>query len=508
MLKPLMMSSAASVYMVLAGCSAISEQEAPVRVCSAETFSDLTDVTVTEAETISSQAKWLFPPSPFNGPPELEAGIEADFCRLAGTIEDEIDFEVWMPADWNGRFQGVGNGGLTGALHYPAMAEALTDGYAVASTDTGHKTPVGFFDASWVSDHPQRVENFGHRGHHLMAVAGKAATAVFYGEPSAYNYYTGCSSGGWQGLTEAQRYPDDYDGILAIAPAQNFIRLQTRAMHLANVPAYTDAPALGDQENALLASAAVAACDADDGVTDGVIAYPEACDFDIASLTCGPDSANDCLTPDQVERAKLAYGRLSSPDGLRLYPANAPGAIAEFRFGGPDASANDAPMITYMEWAYDWSPETFDADRDVVPMEAEWGEALAALETDLSAFRDNGGKLIMWHGWTDALLSPFNTIDYAADMQAATANADDFSRLFMAPGVDHCRGGKGPDVIDALNPLREWVENGIAPETLTAAKIVEGEVSRTGLLCRYPAVAVLQSGTGDSADDYICKAPE
>ena len=480
---------------------------AQTRDCAALARLSLPDVRITTAEAIPGGTRWAFPPSPFNIFAGLNAATDRPFCRVVGTIGREIGFELWLPPEWNGRFLGVGNGGYTGAINYPAMGLGLSRGFAAASTDTGHQTPIGFFDDSWVAGHPDRVENFGHRAHHLLADRAKRIVRAFYGRPAEFAYYDGCSSGGWQGLTEAQCYPADYDGIVAGAPANNFIRLQTRAFWLDSLARANPAGNLGAAEIGLLNAAVLAQCDPADGVRDGIMSDPQGCGFDPGSLLCRPGQSGQCLSQAQVDRARMVYGPHRTPAGLALYPGNA--------WGVPPVIANipgirlQEPLLMRMIPAAErrWTAVSFDPDRDIPPLEARYGASLGAWNPDLHPFAARGGRLIVYHGWTDPLLSPWNSIAYweAVNARMGAANVSGFYRLFMVPGMDHCRGGAGPDRFDALTAVMAWRERGQAPERLLAST-ANGARSRP--LCPYPQVA-RYSGTGSSDDAaaFQCVAP-
>jgi feruloyl esterase len=469
----------------------------------------LPDTRITTAEEIPGGTRWAFPPSPFNLFVGLNANTDRRFCRVVGVIEREIRFEVWLPPEWNDRFLGVGNGGYTGAINYPSLGLGLARGFATASTDTGHQTPTGFFDASWVAGHPDRVENFGHRAHHLLAGRAKQIVRAFYGRPANFAYYDGCSSGGWQGMTEAQRYPADYDGIVAGAPANNFVRLQTRAFWLDSLARANPAGNLGRGEIALISSAAMAQCDPADGVRDGIMSDPQGCGFDPGSLLCRPGQTGSCLTQAQVERARLVYGPRRTARGLALYPGNAWGVPPIATLPGVSL---DEPMLMQAMPAAErrWTALTFDSDRDIPSLEARYGASLGAWNPDLRPFAARGGKLIVYHGWADGLLSPWNSIAYweAANGRMGARNVSGFYRLFMAPGMDHCRGGPGPDRFDALEAVMAWRERGQAPERLIASGGSAPGGPRTRPLCPHPQVA-RYSGTGsvNDAASFRCVAP-
>ena len=482
---------------------------AQTRDCAALAGLELDDVRITSAEAIPGGARWDFPPSPFNVFMGPNAATDAAFCRVAGVIEQEIRFEVWLPPEWNGRFLGVGNAGLTGGINYPSLAMGIGRGFAAASTDTGHVTPDNFFDDSWVEGHPERVENFGHRAHHLLADKAKRVVEAYYGTPAHHAYYDGCSSGGWQGLTEAQLYPDDYDGIVAGAPANNFVRLQTRGFWLDALSRADPAGNLGEAEIALISAAAIAACDPADGVADGIIGDPLRCGFDPRSLVCPPGRSEACLTQAQADRARRIYGPARTEAGTELYPGNAYGVAPFVVIPGVATEPMLMKVIPASERG--WTAETFDPDRDLPALDDRLGRTLGAWNPDLRAFRDSGGKLVVWHGWSDALLSPYNSIAYheAVAEEIAPDDVRDFFRLFMVPGVDHCRGGPGTDRFDLLSAVVEWVEQGVAPDRIVASGATPDGGTRTRPLCPYPEVATYDgSGSSDAAENFTCRLPQ
>jgi feruloyl esterase len=472
---------------------------------------------ITSVEEVAPNPTWAYPPNLFTTQAERLAngplGVHKPFCRVVGIIEKEINFEVWLPREWNGKFQGVGNGGLTGAINYPAMGLALSHGYATASTDTGHRTQQGFFEDEWLDGHPERLVNFAYRAHHLLAVTSKQIVKAYYGKAPGRAYYSGCSSGGWEGLSEAQRYPDDYDGIVAGAPAINLVQVQSRAVLVAQMNLKNPQGALTHDLAQRLVAAAVAKCDAKDGLKDGVIDDPRKCDFDPAELQCkGGDNSKDCLTEAQVRTARALYGPLKSAGGMQLYPGPAYGAspLAELPVSAKTEPGHVAMTLMLPERP-SWNVNTFNPDRDIPVLEKELGATLNAMNPDLHAFQAHGGKLIMYHGWADPLLSPYNTLDYydaVVKTMGGEQRTDAFLRLFMVPGMEHCRGGPGTDSFDAVASLDEWVEHGVPPERIIAThKGADGKtVERSRPLCRYPQVARYKgSGSTDEAASFSCQ---
>lgn len=486
---------AASPAMAAGSCEALKDFKSP-------------NLRITLAQTVTPNPSWPYPPSVFNAAAGPNARVMgAPFCRVAGVIETEIAFEVWLPSNWNGRFLGVGNGGLVGALNYPSMGQGLAKGFAVASTDTGHKN-VGdsFFETEWMVGRPDRVINFGHRAQHLMAETSKRIVAAFYGRDARFSYFNGCSTGGRQAFMEVQKYPADYDGVLAGAPASNSMKLQTRGIWLDVLTRGEPAGALNEARQKLLVGAALARCDAQDGVRDGVM-DPSRCDFDPAQLQCPVSETDSCLTAAQVKRARLLYGPLKSPKGMSLYPGNAYGApISD---GGlPGAPATATPSILIQAPESKWTVASFDPDRDLPVLERDHGVSMSAYDPDLSAFKVRGGKVIMYHGWADPLLSPYNSIAYFESVQAKMGPSDSFLRLFMIPGMGHCAGGPGTDTFDGFAAIQAWVEQGKAPDVIQASHMSRGAADRTRPLCPYPQVArYMGSGSTDDAANFSCARP-
>jgi feruloyl esterase len=466
----------------------------------------------------------------FTPPGRTNALVHPAFCRVTATTEPQVNFEVWLPIEeWNGKYQGVGNSVMAGTISYSAMARALVRGYATASTDTGHQAPM--FDSTWAMNRPDLIEDFGHRALHVTTVNAKTVTSQLFGMPPEYSYYVGCSKGGQQGLMEAQRYPEDFDGIIAGAPAADWTRfyagghLWYSQATLADEESYIPAgklQALGDAVNA--------SCDALDGIEDGIIQNPMACNFEPAELTCpvGTDN-NSCLTPKQVTAVEKIWSGTTNAAGELIYPGLVPGAEAA-RGGWSSWVTGREPFASshytggngfFRNFVFsdpDWDFRTFDFDRDLKYALEKVGTALDANNPDLTGMRDSGAKLIVYHGWSDADISPVASINYfeeVVDMmyaeqtpETAIEQTQDFFRLFMVPGMGHCSGGPGPDRFDTLTSLEQWVEQGIAPERITASKIVDGEVTRTRTLCAYPETAVWDGvGNTDSADSFRCEAP-
>ncbi len=448
-------------------------------------------------------------------PASMFASLPA-FCRVATTLrpssDSDIKVEVWMPTSgWNGKFLGVGNGGWSGAVSYRGLASGLERGYAVTSTDTGHEGGRAMFALG----HPEKLIDFGFRAVHEMTVTAKAVVTAFYDRGPRRSYWDGCSSGGKQGLKEAQRFPEDYDGIVAGAPANYWTRLGVGELWVAHATLVAPDAYIPEELYELINRAVLDACDARDGVTDGVLEDPTRCDFDPAVLTCGDDGDAPCLTPAQVEAVKKIHGPATNPrTGEKLFPGLALGSELGWRplAGGPEPMSIPVDHFKYVVFEDpDWDFRTFDFDRDVALTDERDGGLLNATDPNLQPFVARGGKLLLYHGWNDPLIAPQNTVNYYNDVVSTLGDrvVEDSVRLFMAPGMNHCRGGVGPDQIDALGALETWVEDGRAPDRIIASRVVDGEVDRTRPLCPYPQVAQYTGdGSTDDAVNFVCVTPE
>jgi hypothetical protein len=472
------------------------------------------------------------------------------FCRVAGVIrpssDSHIEFEVWMPASgWNGKFQGVGNGGFAGAIMYGGLAGAVARGYAAASTDTGHRPAPrpapwgGGTDASWALGHPQKIVDFGYRAIHETAVKAKAIVRAFYGEAPRRSYFSSCSNGGRQALMEAQRFPNDYDGIIAGAPANYWTHLLASAAALIKATLAEPGAYISAAKLPAIQVAVLAACDELDGIKDSVLEYPPQCRFDPASLLCQGPETDACLTPPQAAALRKIYDGLRNSKGERIFPGYSPGGEAEPGGFGPwiTGPAPEKALLYafgtqfFRNMVYNdpnWDYRTFDVDRDTKAAFDRMGRILNATSPDLRRFQRRGGKLILYHGWCDAAIPAQNMIDYYRSVveKMGVERTATFLRLYMAPGVQHCGGGAGPNVFgqggvpqadprhDMAAALERWVEEGIPPEEIIATRYQKGAdassgVLRTRPLCPYPQVARWKgSGSTDEAANFTCAAPE
>jgi feruloyl esterase len=489
--------------------------------CAALTNTALPDTTIESAAEVTGPS--------FTPPGSQALNNLPAFCRVVAVTKPAVRFEVWLPmTTWNGKFQGVGNGGTAGVISYGALAAGIRRGYATASTDTGHVSKDSA-DSSWALGRPDLVADFGHRGLHVMTENGKKLTAALYESAPRYSYYVGCSKGGQQGQMEAQRYPADYDGLVAGAPAQNATRSYL-AGHLW--------PALATEADAesylpavkvpVLARAVTAACDAIDGISDGVIDDPRKCSFDPMSIVCkeGQDPAA-CLTTKQAIAVKKIYAGATNSKGERLYapfmPGAESGAGAWERYVTGDARGDGRHLrladgflkyVVFQDPKYDLRKFSYDTDFPVALKKVS--HMIDAMDPDLRPFQRRGGKLIVYHGWNDPSIPALNSIEYFESVLAAIggnvtrekaiAETQAFYRLFMVPGMQHCSGGPGTDNFDMLTALENWVEKGQAPASIPASHRTAGRVDRSRPLCPYPQVAVYSgAGSTDEAANFSCR---
>lgn len=504
----------------------------PVGAQSCEKLSDLklANTTITAAQPIAAGA--FTPPA---GPAAPFKELPA-FCRVIGVIkptsDSDIKFEVWMPASgWNGKFQGIGNGGFAGSISHLELAAATARGYAAASTDTGHTGG----NASWALGHPEKIVDYGHRAVHEMTEKAKAIIGAFYGNGPKHSYFASCSNGGRQALMEAQRYPNDYDGLIAGAPANYFTPVLSGFAW--NLQALVSDPAsyIPPAKLKAIETAALAACDARDGVRDGVIDDPTKCNFDPSVLLCKGTDSNDCLTEKQVGALKKIYSGPRTAKGEQITAGFVPGG--ETGPGGWAAwiTASDPSRAlqyffstqAFANMVYNdpkWDLKTFSLDRDSKLADEKLGNSLNAIDPNLKAFRARGGKLILYHGWSDAALPPVNTINYFKGVVKKMGERDtsSFVRLYMVPGMQHCNGGPGPNRFgatvtraqsdpqhDMTLTLERWVEEGVAPDYIIASKRESNDpskpVTRTRPLCPFPQVARYKgSGSTDDAANFVC----
>jgi feruloyl esterase len=477
--------------------------------CASLSTLSLPNATITLAQALEA--------GPF-APPGQDSAAESPrtlpaFCRVAATLkptaDSDIKIEVWMPAaGWNGKYQAVGNGAFNGSIAYPAMMAALARGYATSSTDTGHTGN----NARFASGHPEKVIDFGWRAVHEMTLVSKAIIAAHYDSGPRFSYWNGCSAGGRQAMKEAQRFPADFDGIVAGAPGLDWTGRAAQAVRVLKALETDTAARLSPAQTRRLHRAAVDACDAMDGVKDGLIADPAQCRFDPAVLRCTGAGDGECLSAAQVETAQLIYSAVANHKTKRAIAGLAPGSELGWTETGWTASARATGVDQFRFLVFGdpaWTVRNFDVEVDAARAEDVDAGTINALDSNLKPFIDRGGKLIQYHGWSDPQISPFNSTQYYTRVVEAlgAAAVRPAYRLFMAPGMGHCSGGEGPSVFDMIGALEQWVEHGKAPDQILAAHATSGRVDRTRPLCPYPQMAVY-NGTGsvDEAASFACKA--
>jgi feruloyl esterase len=501
-----------------AAVSALAGAPPEATACAGLASLALADATVTIAQTVEAGA--FTPPAGGRGPAgggRASAGPFATlpaFCRVAATLkptsDSDIKIEVWLPAaGWNGKFQAVGNGGWAGTISYPAMATALKRGYATSSTDTGHVGATG----SFALGHPEKFIDFAYRSEHEMTVKAKAIIDRYYGRAPQRSYWNGCSTGGRQGLAEAQRYPDDYDGIIAGASANPRTYLNAWQISIAQAMLKDPASFIPPAKYPMIHQAVLAACDALDGVKDGLIADPTRCRFDPKSLECQGDDGPACLTRAQVTAASIVMSPAKNPrTGDEVFPGLEPGTELAWAglVGGPEPVATALDQFKYVVFqdpAWDW--RTFDLERDLARAVHVDGGTINAINPDLTRFARRGGKLLMYHGWSDGSVAPRASVNYYTSVvktMGGPAKTGEWVRLFMVPGMGHCGGGEGPNTFDTVAALEQWVEQGKPPDRIIASRVAGTSVERTRPLCPYPQVAAyVGTGSIDEAASFVCK---
>lgn len=468
---------------------------------------------VTSTKQVAAGA--FMPPAAPGGRGIPPAAVKAyaslpSFCRVQATAtptpDSDIKIEIWLPASgWNGKFQAVGNGGWAGTISYAALAAAVASGYAAASTDTGHATPGSDFAIG----HPEKLVDYAYRGVHEMTVQGKAVINAYYASPPKVSFWNGCSTGGRQGIAEASKYPADFDAIVAGAspdPSARLHALRVAANFMVNRTADSYIP---PEKYPVIHEAVLDACDALDGVKDGVLENPTRCRFDPKVLQCkGPDGP-ECLTAAQVETAKALYSEVKHPaTGHVLYqPLLQPGS--ELMWGTlagrePYGNAVEGVKVALNDPKWDW--RRFNAATDIDRAERD-GAVINTASPNLKPFFDRGGKLLMYHGWSDqqvpamSSISYFNRVVEAVGQQAVGKSI----QLYMVPGMTHCAGGPGTDMFDKMAAIEEWVAKGTAPSAIVASHVAAGAVEYTRPLCPYPQVARYKgTGSTDAAGNFAC----
>jgi feruloyl esterase len=497
-------------WLTLAGIAALvavpvvlsQAQESPK--CAALAHLNLPHVTVTDAAMVAA------------------SGNHPAYCRIAGashpTADSDIRFEVWIPDGWNGRYLQVGNGGFAGAIPQAGLMMGIAQGYAVAGTDDGHQAAGS--DASWALGHPEKQIDFGYRALKETTDAAKRIITAYAGAPR-YSYFQGCSDGGREALMEAQRFPDDFDGIVAGDPANYWSHLETAVawdyQALTAMPGSWIPPA----KLKLIQAEAARQC----GDEDGVIQDPEGCKFRPAKIRCKSGDAADCLTDAQITALNAIYAGPRNPrTGAKLFSGFSPGgedgpqgwtrwvtgtSPGDTKTAAYAIGSNFFRYLVHADPNYDIAKMNFDSD--VALADERGGRIINSRSPDLSAFKARGGKLIQYHGWADPAIPALDSVDYYKSVQARMGDTRAFYRLFMAPGMLHCARGEGPNVLATLPAIRAWVEEDKAPDHILASKYQDDDptkpVERSRPLCVFPARAAWD-GTGDKtkAESFRCRA--
>jgi len=474
---------------------------------------------ITLAQTVDAGVLTL-PSSAAGAPPSAGAAEQPfnaprAFCRVAATLrpstDSDIHVEIWMPVtSWNGKFQAVGNGAFNGTIAYGAMITALGRGYAASSTDTGHAGG----SASFALGHPEKVIDFGWRAVHEMTVISKKIIAAYYDGAPRFSYWSGCSAGGRQAMKEAQRFPADFDGIIAGAPGLDWTGRAAQALFVAQALQKNEAGRLSPAARQQLHTAVLAACDTLDGVKDGVVEDPKRCTFDPGVLECKGAEDASCLTPAQVQTARMLYSPQVNPRTKREIAGLERGSELGWTDLGWSASARATGLDQFRFLVFKdsgWDVGRFNIAADIVRADDMDNDTINALDANLRPFIDRGGRLIQYHGWSDPQISPRNSVQYYQRVLEALGGPGKVHgsyRLFMAPGMAHCGGGEGPNTFDMISALEQWVEHGKAPDQVIASHSTSGNVDRTRPLCPYPQVATYRgSGSTDQAASFVCQAP-
>ena len=494
--------------------TAVVETAAAPAACESLTALTLPHTTIRSAQIVAPGA--FTPPAGGRAgrpTPAIYATLPS-FCRVAATLapssDSDIRMEVWLPTSgWNGDFEAVGNGGWAGSISYQALAQAVAAGYAGASTDTGHTGNT----AAFAVGHPEKVIDMGYRSVHEMTLQAKALVDAFYGNAPKLSLWNGCSQGGRQGITEAQRYPADFDAVVAGAPAVNWIHLSGVRMAInLQVHATTESDIPPDKYP-MVHAAVLAACDALDGVKDGVLENPSRCHFDPTVLACKGADGPTCLTKPQVETARALYAPIRNPTSGAVLsgPLLEPGSeLGWSLLAGPEPinTALDAfRYVVFQDAGWDW--RRFNPATDIERAEKMDRGVLNSAVVDLRPFFTRGGKLLMYHGWSDPQVAPSNSIGYFTAVVRATGQ-DVVGRsiqLYMIPGMNHCAGGPGTDTFDKMGTLKRWVASGSAPASIVASHLTAGTIDRTRPICPYGQAAEWNGrGSTDEAANFACLA--
>jgi feruloyl esterase len=496
----------------------LSAAAVPLSAATCESLSSLSlpDTSVTLAQKIG--AGEFTPPAGRGGGgrgpnyKELPA-----FCRVQASIkptaDSDIRIEVWLPLEnWNGRFEGTGNGGWAGSVGLTELANALKKGYAAAATDTGHTGG----SAAFAIDHPEQLIDFEYRSIHEMTAKGKAIASAFYNGSAGlrYSYFSGCSTGGRQALKEAQRYPDDYDGIIVGDPGAYSTVQVIRQVAVWKEAHQTEGSMIPAEKLAVLHKAVLGQCDALDGVKDGVLENPRLCKFDPKTVECKGADGPNCLTAAQTETARALYTSPKNPATVKeIFFGYEPGSEMGWESGEKQPLGFAVDVLRYALFKDPkWDPATVNYESDVATALKVGGEPFDARDPDIRAFLARGSKLLMYHGWTDPGIPPSVSLTYYQAVQSKLGNIrnlGDEVRLFMVPGMNHCGGGDGPNEFDMLTAIDGWRTGGKAPTQVIAEHRTNSVVDRSRPLCPYPQTAVYKgTGSTNDAQSFSCAAPK
>jgi len=433
------------------------------------------------------------------------------YCEVVAAISPVANSNIGavyrLPERWNGKMLGLGGGGWAGNTNL--NVPGLKAGYATAQTDMGHplaSTPADIWRPDVWGVNPEALTDFHYRATHEMTVVAKQVVARYYGKPQTKAYFQGCSTGGRQGMMEVQRFPDDYDGVVSMAPVYN-LTVQTTMLLRDNIVGATGA-AVPRELAGKVKDAVLKACDAQDGIADGILADPRQCTWDPGEMQCKAGQSADCLTNTQADALRAVYRGVKAPDGRYVSGPLSRGNETGWRAVRLADDATHAGGLGVLTGPVLGDPNfdlsKFDPARDfAVARSSAFAKAYEANDPNIAAFIKHGGKLLLWHGWNDWGPSPWMAIDYFEQVNKAIPNAASSVRLFMAPGVEHCSGGVGADQFDGVGALDAWVQSGTAPSRLVAART---RPQMTRPLCAYPAVPQYKgSGDPNAAESFDCR---
>ncbi|HEY4355262.1 MAG TPA: tannase/feruloyl esterase family alpha/beta hydrolase [Acidobacteriaceae bacterium] len=502
-------------------CLCVSAHAAETTKCEALAKLSLPGATIDKARFVEAGA-FVLPPGSIDTHAQATLSVLPhsyaslpSFCRLEATLrptsESDIKVEVWMPeSGWNNKFNVVGNGGWAGSIRYADMAVSMYAGYATASTDTGHQGNSGVFGFG----HPEKLTDYSYRAIHEMTVFAKAVVNSYYGGVPKKSYFSGCSLGGHQGLTEAAMYPQDFDGIVSGAPSLNWSRLNASRVYINRYVNRSADSSLSPDKDALIHEAVLRACDNLDGVKDGVLEDPRKCHFDPKVLECKAGGSG-CLTPAQVQSAAALYSPVISPKtGKQLYPPfMQPGSEKGWTgVAGPKPMPYAREALAYLVYKDPkWDGQNFSSPADVDDALARSTGLTDFDYPTLKPYFDHGGKLLIYHGWSDTTISPIGTVDYfqSISQRLGKSVVGKSIQLYMVPGMEHCGEGEGVNSFDKIGAMEQWMTTGHAPASILASRMENGKVERTRPLCPYGQIAKYK-GSGDSNDatNFVCSVEQ